>query len=221
MNSTESVKVDLPLAATANAKTVVAVCTAQSGVIKQCPVYATTPPVEAAVTDMDTAVAALQVTVSKVEQAHALLATLGTSLATQVAAVRLKHDGVSAALNTASNNDPAAALAWVGKTKTRAAPGPASTSTVPPENPAITVVKRTHGSVMASCTPEVGAVAYLFQQGGDPAHPETWPAPTIASGHTFKVHNQPIGQVVYMRIAIVRRGSLQSQWSPVVQVVAR
>jgi hypothetical protein len=35
------------------------------------------------------------------------------------------------------------------------------------------------------------------------------------------VHNQPIGQPIYMRIAIVRRGSVQSQWAPVLQIVVR
>jgi hypothetical protein len=221
MNPTESAKVELPLAASASAKPVITTCTAQSGVIKQCPAYATTPAVEAAVVDMDTAVAALQVTVAKSDQVRALLATLVTTQATQVATVRLKHDGVVAALNTASNNDPAAAQAWVGKTKTRAPRAPVSTSTSPPENPAITTVKQSPGTVLASCTPEAGAVAYLFQQGGDPTHPDAWPIPTISPGHTFKVHNQPIGQVVYLRVAIVRRGSVQSQWSPVLQIVAR
>jgi hypothetical protein len=219
--NTESGKVDLPLAASASAKTAITLCTTQSGVIKQCPAYAATLPVETAVADMDTAVAALQGTVSKMDLLYAQLATLGTTRATQLAAVHLKHDAVEAALNTASNCDPAAALAWVGKTKSRALPAPVSTATNPPENPAIAVVKSSHGSVKASCTPEVGAVCYLFQQGSDPAHPETWPAPTISSGHTFKVHNQPLGQIVYLRIAIVRRGSVQSLWSPVLQIVAR
>ncbi len=221
MNSTEPVKVELPLAAAAGPKTIVNTCTAQSGVIKQCPAYAATLPVETAVADMDTAVAALQGTVSKMDLLHAQLAALVTTRTTQLAAVHLKHDAVETALNTASNGDPAAAQAWVGKTKSRALPAPVSTATNPPENPAIAVVKSSHGSVKASCTPEAGAVCYLFQQGGDPAHPETWPAPTISSGHTFKAHNQPIGQVVYLRIAIVRRGSVQSQWSPVLQIVAR
>ncbi len=127
-------------------------------------------------TDMDTAVAALEGTVSKMAQLRAQLAALAGTVGAQVATVRLKHDGVEAALNTASNNDPAAAQAWVGKTRTHTPPTPISTSTAPPEKPAVTTLKQSHGTAVASCTPEAGAVCYLFQQGSDPAHPETWPA---------------------------------------------
>jgi hypothetical protein len=220
-NPTETMKVALPLAASATAQTVVNVCTSQSAVIKQCPAYPNTPAVEAAVADMDTAVAALSGTVTKIDQTHALLATLVTTRGTQLGTVYLKHEGVETALNTASNGDPVAAQAWTGKTKTRAAPAPVSATTTPPENAALEVIKSSPGSVKASCTPEDGAVGYLFQQGGDPLHPETWAPGSVTRGHTFKVHNQPIGQIVYFRIAIVRRGSIQSQWSPIVQIVVR
>jgi hypothetical protein len=221
MNSIDSVKVALPLPASANAKTLISTCTSQSGVIKQCPAYSTTTAVQGAVGDMDTAVTALQGTVAKVDQARALLLTLETTRDAQVVTVRLKHDGVETALNTASNGDPDAAQAWVGKTKSRAAPVPVSTSTNPPENPALQNVKSQHGAVKASCTAETGAVCYLFQQGADPAQPGNWPAPTMTSGSTFTLRNQPIGQLVYLRIAVVRRGSVQGQWSPVLQITVR
>jgi hypothetical protein len=217
----EPIKVELPLAASASPKTVISTCTTQSGLLKQAPAYPTTSTVEAAVVDMDAAVAALQVTVGKLDNLEAQRAALITTRTTQVVTVHLKHDAVEAAINTASNNDPEAAQAWVGKTKTRAKPAPVTTSTNPPEGALLAIIKSSHGSVKASCTPEASAVSYLFQQGGDPAHPETWPAPFVARGHTFKVHNQPIGQPIYMRIAIVRRGSVQSQWTPVLQIVVR
>jgi hypothetical protein len=54
--------------------------------------------------------------------------------------------------------------------------------------------------------------------GTDPAHPETWPAAVTTRGHTCKMANLPIGQTVYVRIAIIRRGSIQSQWSPTLQI---
>ena len=62
------VKVDLPLPASATAKTVAATCTSQSSIIKQCPLYAGTPAVQAAVVDMDAAVADLQGTLTKADQ---------------------------------------------------------------------------------------------------------------------------------------------------------
>jgi hypothetical protein len=221
MNPIEPLKVDLPLSTTAAPKTVASTCAAQSSVIKQAPGYATTPAVQAAVGDMDTAVTALQATVGKLDNLDAERSALITTRTAQVSTLRLKHDNVATALNTASNNDPQAVQAWVGKTKSRAKPTPVTTSTNPPDGAQLAIVKSSHGSVKASCTPEAGALSYLFQQGGDPAHPETWPAPFVARGHTFKVHNQPIGQPIYMRIAIVRRGSVQSQWTPVLQIVVR
>jgi hypothetical protein len=216
------VKVDLPLPASATAKTVVATCTSQSSVIKQCPLYASTPAVQAAVADMDTAVAALQGTVTKEDQLRAERGTLEGTRITQVASVRLKHDALQAALNTASNNDPQTAQAWVGKVKSRSKRvTAASTITTPPEGTALRSIKRTPGAVEASCTAEAGAVCYLFQQGTDPQHPETWPAPVMVNGRTHKFENLPIGQVLCVRIAIVRRGSVQSQWSPILQITVR
>jgi hypothetical protein len=73
----------------------------------------------------------------------------------------------------------------------------------------------------ASCKPEDGAVCYLFQHGTDPAHPETWPAPIMSPGSTFVLSNLPVGQIVCVRIAVVRRGSVQGQWSSVLQVTVR
>src|ERR1700710_2069026 len=87
MSSTDSGRVELPLAFAANAKTVITACTAQSGVIKECPAYATTPAGVTIVTEMDTAVGALQGTVSKIDQLHAQLATLITTRTAQIATV--------------------------------------------------------------------------------------------------------------------------------------
>ena len=73
----------------------------------------------------------------------------------------------------------------------------------------------------ASCDPEAGAVGYLFQFGGDPNHPESWPAPIVARGHTFTLRNQTIGQPLCVRIAIVRHGSVQGAWSTIRQLTMR
>jgi hypothetical protein len=57
--------------------------------------------------------------------------------------------------------------------------------------------------------------------GTDQAHPETWPPQVVTRGHTYKVGNLPIGQVVYLRIAVIRRGSIQSPWSPILSIQVR
>src|SRR5262249_8383069 len=124
MSIIEGAKVRLPLSARATCTTILSTCTNQSAIIKKCSAYATTPIVQTAVTDMDTAVTALQGTNAELVEAKALVATLEAKQEAQIVTVRLKHDSVESALNTASNGDPVAAKAWLGETKDRAKPLP-------------------------------------------------------------------------------------------------
>jgi hypothetical protein len=93
-------------------------------------------------------------------------------------------------------------------------------STLPPENAAVRNVKAHPGMVQASCDEELSVVGYAFQIGTDPTHPETWPPQIVSQGHTHKFANLPIGQIVYVRVAVIRRGSIQSPWSPILQITA-
>jgi hypothetical protein len=219
--SLEASQVALPFTTKAPCTTIINTCTEQSALIKKAPLYATTPAVQAVVTDMDTAVATLSGTQGQIVQILAQLRTLERTRGSQIVVVQLKHNAVVTALDTASNNDPEVAAAWVGKTKSRAKPLPVSTSTNPPENPAVRNVKAHPGMVEVSCAKEDSVVCYAFQQGTDPLHPETWPAPAMVKGHTFKVGNLPIGQILCFRVSIVRRGSVQSQWSAVMPITIR
>ena len=221
MPNVEAVQVDLPLPATATASTIVALWTTQSGVIKKAAAYNSTPAVQTVVLAMDAAVALLQSADGTVTQTRALLTTQEGKRDSQIILARLAHDSVAAALNTASNGDPAAAQAWTGKTRTRAKPVPISATTTPPESPTLRNLKTRSGWVEASCAKEASVIGYVFQQGSDPAHPELWAPGAMTSGHTYKAGNLPIGQTVYFRIAIVRRGSIQSQWSPVLSILVR
>jgi hypothetical protein len=219
--STELAKVDLPLPASANAATAVSIWTTQSATIKQAPGYSAATAVQTVVVDLDTAVTALGASVLKVTEIHAQLTTAEGVRDNQLVTVRLKHQAVETALNSASNGDPAAAEAWTGKAKTRAKRVESNPSTSPPTNPALAVVKAHSGTVKASCAEEKGVVCYVFQQGTDPANPQNWPAPTMMKGHTFTVHNMPVGSTLCCRIAVMRKGSGQGQWSPVLQVTVR
>ena len=82
-------------------------------------------------------------------------------------------------------------------------------------------VKAHAGMVQASCSKELSVVGYAFQIGTDPAHPELWAAQIISQGHTHKFPNLPIGTNVYVRVAVIRRGSIQSPWSPILQIAVR
>jgi hypothetical protein len=214
-------KVSLPLPANASCATIITTCTNQSGIIKKCPAYGTTTVVQTVVTDMDSAVATLQATETQLTQAKALVSTLEGTRATQIVTVRLKHATVASTLNTVCNNDPVAAKAWTGASKQRTPPLPVGASTLPPENPAVRNVKAHPGMVEASCAEEPSLVGYAFQIGTDPTHPEAWPAHVMSKGRTHKFANLPIGQTVYVRVAVIRRGSIQSPWSPILQIMVR
>ena len=139
----------------------------------------------------------------------------------RVSAVRRKHDSVESALNNAADGDAFAARAWVGQVKERAKPLPVGASILPPESTSLRTVKAHPGMILASCLKEPSTVGYAFQMGTDQTNPEGWPAPVVTRGNTFKVGNLPIGQVVYLRIAVIRRGSIQGQWSPILSVQVR
>jgi len=221
MSTVTEGKVSLPLPANASCVTVITTCTNQSGIIKKCAAYSTTPVVQTVVTDLDSAVADLQATDTQLTQARALVATLEGKRGIQIVTVRLKHRTVESMLNTVCNNDPVAAKAWTGDSKQRAKPLAVGALTLPPESPALRNVKAHPGMVEASCAKERSVVGYAFQMGTDPAHPEAWPPQVVTQGHTHKFANLPIGQTVYVRIAVIRRGSIQSPWSPILQIAVR
>jgi hypothetical protein len=216
-----TVKVSLPLPAKASCTTIITTCTNQSGIIKKCPAYSTTPVVQAAVADLDSSVADLQGTDTELTQARALVGTLEAKRDAQMVTVHLKHDNLESTLNTVCNNDPVAAKTWTGESKQRAKPLPVGASTLPPEDAAVRNVKAHPGMVEASCAAEPSVVGYAFQMGTDPAHPEAWPPPVVTKGHTHKFANLPIGQTVYVRVAVIRRGSIQSPWAPILQIQVR
>ena len=170
---------------------------------------------------MDAAVLVLQGTETQLSQAKALVSTLEGKRTTQMVTVRLTHDTVESTLNTVCNNDPVAAKAWTGANKQRATPLAVGAVTLPPENAAVRVVKAHPGMVEASCAKEQSVVGYAFQIGTDPAHPELWPPQIMTQGHTHKFPNLPIGQLAYVRVAVIRRGSIQSPWSPILQIAVR
>ncbi len=76
-------------------------------------------------------------------------------------------------------------------------------------------------TLKASCQADAGAIGYLFQYGTDSSHPESWAPPAQMRGHTFTLRNLPVGQLLCVRIAVLRRGSVQGAWSIVLQATVR
>jgi hypothetical protein len=221
MSSIESVKVDLPLPAASTAKEAVVTCNDQSTLLKLCPLYGKTKSVQDAVVEMDAAAAVLDTTVKRLDVLHAEISTLESTRDGQLVTLRLKHDGVTGAIDSANADDPTTANQWTGRTKTRAPRRPPSASTDPPLNAHFNNIKSRPGGVKASCDRDPDALCYLYQYGTDPKNPDGWAGPSTRTGNTFSLYDQPIGLKLYVRIAIVRRGSGQSQWSALQEVIVR
>jgi hypothetical protein len=127
------------------------------------------------------------------------------------------HDALEVMLNQDCAGDEQAMLQWGAQKATRKATTPTSAA---PTSARATATKD-EGTVVARCKAEAGAVCYLFQMGNDPANPQSWPAPTIEPGASHTVSGLAVGQKVYFRVAIFRRGTGQGQWSDVVAVVVK
>jgi hypothetical protein len=215
------VKVQLPFPAVATPEAAVQLWVNQSAIIKKAPGYSAAPAVHAAVTDCDAAAAALQTTVSDIDQLRVQLQGLEKTRSVQLGTPHIKHDAVSTACTVASNNDPQAAKLWTGQTAERVKPQTLPVGTAGPVDPKLNCIKSRSGSVKGSCLADPDAIGYLFQYGTDPNHPETWAPPTQMRGHTCTLRNMPLGQVLCMRIAVLRRGSVQGAWSIILQVTVR
>jgi hypothetical protein len=217
----DTAKVDLPLPKDANAKATILVCKGQSSVIRAVPAFPTTPAVQAAVDELDAEVGVLEGIVGELDGLHAKAGVLEASRNKQLGVVRLKHDSVKTALNSSTNGDPVAAAQWLGQTVERAKPSQLPPSTDPPLNATLNLIKRHPGSVIAKCAEDADAIGYLFQAGSDPSQPDTWPKPFYSNGFTWKFRDLPPGQPFYVRIAIMRRGSVQGAWSAVLSILVR
>jgi len=213
--------VQLPFPAVATPKAALHTWQNQSVIIKQAPGYSAAPAVQAAVTDCDAAAGQLQTTVSDIDQLRVKLQGLEKTRSVQLGTLHIKHDAVSTACTVASNNDPQAAKLWTGQTTERVKPQSLPVGTAGPVDPKLNCIKRRSGSVKASCQADAEAIGYLFQYGTDPNHPESWAPPTQMRGDTFTLRNLPVGQVLCMRIAVLRRGSVQGAWSVILQVTVR
>jgi len=216
-----SVKVQLPLPVAASPRSAVQLWVNQSAIIKKAPGYSAAPAVQAAVTDCDAAAASLQTTVSDIDQLRVQLQGLEKTRSVQLGTLHIKHDAVSTACTVASNNDPTAAKLWTGQTSERVKAPTLPVGTAAPLDPKLNCIKSRSGSVKGSCLKDPEAIGYLFQYGTDPNHPESWAPPTQMRGHTFTLRNLPVGQVLCMRIAVLRRGSVQGAWSIILQVTVR
>lgn len=207
-------RVTFPLPGNSQAGKVVTTCNQQADTVLASPDIAAHPEVAAAANAVKTQAKAAGDIVGNISNTEAALEGLRTKRSDGVLLLRLLHGNMESLVNIAAAGDPAKAVTFGGKLVTRTTVAP---STDPPQKAFLKAVG--DGSVEAKCQAEKGVICYLFQTGADPAHPEAWPMPTFSGGckHTFT--GFPPGQKAYVRIAIVRTGSVQGKWSDVMEVM--
>jgi hypothetical protein len=208
---------ELKLPNGATLEVLVAVIEKQLAAVKAAPDYANQPKIQEAYTALAADAATLKTTLASIATMHATLSTLITNRSLQLFALRVDHEALQTAINVAGKGVEAYLLQYGGNIATRAAV-PASTDA--PLNAALKLTK-TPGEVHAKCQADRKAYAYAFQFGTDPANPDAWPKPAMESKCSYIATGLPLGQKVYARIAILRRGVGQGQWSDMLAIAVR
>jgi hypothetical protein len=208
-----SARVVYTLPPDSQAKKVVGEAEQQAATVLANPDIANHPDVATAANAVKAQAQTVDTTLGAMANTETTLTGLREQRVSGLLALRLLHGTMTSAVNVAAGGDKAKAATWGGKIATRTM---FAITTDPPQKPTATALGG--GSVEAKCKREGGVICYLVQIGTDPAHPEAWPPPVIAGGckHTFA--GLTPGQKVYIRIAIVRRGSVQGKWSIVMEV---
>jgi hypothetical protein len=213
----DQVTAQFPLARPPYYSAMVTTCQQQTGTVQQCSDYQNQPAVQAAVTAVVASAKKLDQTLTSLVNARALVASLEKQREDDAAALRRDHTGMEAAVNVASAGKAPAELSWGAQPATRT---PATPTADPPVNPRL-VHGPLPGTVWAKCKPQKGAYSYAFQIGTDPTNPSAWPQPVTEGSASHLFSGLTTGQKVYVRIAVLRRGVGQGQWSGVLEIMVR
>lgn len=189
----------------------------QVATAQQCPDYANQPGVQTTAGSVASSAKTLDTTLTKLDNARAVVAALETQRDLDAAQLRRDHDNFESAINVASAGKAPAVLAWGAEVATRTSPSP---STDAPLDVRLST-SRVSGNVTAKCKADSTAYAYLFQMGTTPTNPDAWPAPVSEGKSSHLFTGLTPGQKVYVRMALQRRKGGQSQWSGVVEILVR
>lgn len=212
---TENAKYTLPLELPPHFASMVTTVRQQVATIQQCADYATSPTVQVAADTVLSDASELDAVLVKLVNARALVRELEGQRNKISVTLHRNHGGLVTTLNVICAGVAQSVLKWGGKLLSRVQ---ALVSEAPvPVNARFRNAK-TSGTLIAACDPDKRAYAYLFQFGTTQANPEAWPAPTMESGSRHTMVGQTIGQTLYCRIAIVRRGQEAGPWSTILSV---
>jgi hypothetical protein len=185
--------------------------------VQKCDDYSKQPEIQARTVVLNLSADDLSKTLGDLAAAKLLVAKLEAQRDQQFVSFGANHTALEGAVNVACKGQIAMIQAYGGAPATR-------TPLAPSTDPPISTTLRTQGvpgAVVARCKADPGAIGYLFQLGTDPSNPDSWPKPEIWPRSRFVFTNLPVGQKVYVRVAIQRRRGGLGQWSGLLEITVR
>ena len=156
-------------------------------------------------------VTAVETTLGSISTTRTNLKALLNTRNKQLFALRIDHEGLQTAINVAGKGDKAYLETYGGNIVTK---NVVAATDEMPTNPTLKNTKIS-GEAAARCKADPKAYAYAYQFGTEPTNPDAWPKPLLESKSSYTATGLPVGQKVYCRIAVYRRGIGMGQWSPV------
>jgi hypothetical protein len=207
----------MPIASWVPSETVVAKVKQQVANVQKCDDFANQPDIQSRVKLVSLSADDISTTLVDLAAAKQLVAKLEGQRDQQLVVLQANHDALESSVNVACKGQIAMIKAYGGTPAGRNTPAP---STDPPMKTEIAVAP-TPGCIAAKCKADRDAHGYLFQIGTDPNTPDAWPNPAFSGGARHVFTDLPVGQKVYVRIAIQRRHGGLSQWSGLLEITVR
>lgn len=206
-------RVTFPLPGNSQTKALVKACEQQASTVLASTEIASHPEVAAAANGVKDQAKVVGDVLQEISNTDATLDGLRSKRSDGVLLLRLLHAKMESTVNVAAAGDKTKATSYGGKIVARNMISPSTDAPVDP-----VAAPKGGGEVEVKCKAEKGVICYLFQMGGDPVHPESWPQPAISGGHKHTFTGLTAGLKVYFRVAIVRTGSVYGNWSDILTV---
>ena len=180
--------------------------------------YPNHPPVQAAATAVLATANSLDSTLLAITNKKGELETLMRGRDTILGTLTLQRSDLQNAVTTASKGSPDAVTAWSCHVQTRAVPQPTNEA---PQHLVLKNDRTTPGTLLARCKAVKGAASYVFVFTTDPSAPLGTGTSVPSSKAHCVTSGQPLGHVLYARVAVIRTAGGQSAWSEPIQILVR
>ena len=216
--STATVTARFPAPAKDDPESLFALTQQQVAGVMACPDFANQAAVQAITKALQADTTELGTLIGGVASAKAAVPVAEAKRDAQVAVVRRGRHNLSGALTAICGGVPATIQSW-GATPAGGVPTPASAAA--PTELTATPSKTVPGTVRGKCLKVPGAASYLWALTTDPNVAPTTVQPVVTPGSRVSIPGQPVGHVMYLRVAVVRRRGGQSAFSEAVQITVR